>query len=300
MKIVTLAQRPDLYSHQRLQAVAIERGHTFDIVPTLSCYLSVAKGDPQIFYNGRQLTGYDAVIPRIGISITFYGLAVLRQFEMRGVYPLNESVGIGRSRDQFRSLQLMARDGLRLPVTTFAHDARVSGQVVEAAGGAPLLIKLLEGTEGVRVVLADTDRSAQSVIEAFRRARVNILVQQVISEPGATGIRVLVLGDQVIAATSRSIDEESGVEPSGRHEPAAVQITDAEAQAAVQAARTVGLNLAGVDLVRCEDGPIVQEVSSSPGLEDIEKTTGIDAASKIIEFLEAHAGKSAIQTKGQG
>jgi ribosomal protein S6--L-glutamate ligase len=300
MKIIALAQRPDLYSHQRLQTVAIERGHTFDIVPTLSCYLSVASGDPQVFHNGKPLAGYDAVIPRIGISITFYGLAVLRQFEMRGVYPLNESVGIGRSRDQFRSLQLMARDGLKLPVTTFAHDARVSKQVVEAAGGAPLLIKLLEDTQGVRVVMADTDRSAQSVIEAFRRAKVNILVQQVINEPGATGIRVLVLGDQVIAATTRSIDEESGIEPSGMHEPEAIEIQPDEAAAAIQAARTVGLNLAGVDLVRSTNGPLVQEVTSSPGLEDIETTTGIDAASKIIEFLEEHAGKSAIRTQGQG
>jgi ribosomal protein S6--L-glutamate ligase len=197
-------------------------------------------------------------------------------------------------------LQLMARDGLKLPVTTFAHDARVSKQVVEAAGGAPLLIKLLEDTQGVRTVLADTDRSAQSVIEAFRRAKVNILVQQVINEPEATGIRVLVLGNEVIAATTRSIDEESGIEPSGMHEPEAIDIKPDEAAAAIQAARTVGLNLAGVDLVRSASGPLVQEVTSSPGLEDIETTTGIDAASRIIGFLEEHAGKSAIETQGQG
>ncbi|MGB7184003.1 MAG: RimK family alpha-L-glutamate ligase [Burkholderiaceae bacterium] len=286
MKILALAQNPDLYSHQRLKGVAIARGHAFDIVPTLSCYMSVASGDPQVFFNGKQLVGYDAVIPRIGISITFYGLTVLRQFEMRGVYPLNESEGIGRSRDQFRSLQLMSRDGLKVPVTMFAHDARVSRQVVEAAGGAPLLIKLLEDTQGVRVVHADTDRSAQSVIEAFRRAKVNILVQQVVRDTNAVGIRALVLGNKVVAATTRSIAEESGAEIASHREPAAIDITEAESSAAIQAAKTVGLNLCGVDLVRCEGGPLVLEVTSSPGLEDIEKTLGIDAASMIIEFLE--------------
>lgn len=299
MKIVALAQRPDLYSHQRLQTVAVQRGHEFDIVPTLSCYMSIASREPQVFFNGKALTGYDAVVPRIGVSITFYGLAVLRQFEMRGVFPLNESVAIGRSRDKLRSLQLLSRDGLNLPTTTFAHDARVSKQVVQAAGGAPLLIKLLDEAQGMRVVLAETDGSAQSVIEAFRRAKVNILVQGVIDDPDAIGIRALVLGGKVIAATSRSMAQDTGNEKDRRHVAKAIDINADEEKAAIDAAASIGLNLCGVDLVRSNSGPIVQEVTSSPGLENIEKETGIDAASKIIEFLEVAATES-VTTKGQG
>ncbi len=299
MKIVALAQRPDLYSHQRLQTVAVERGHQFDIVPTLSCYMSIASREPQVFFNGKTLSGYDAVVPRIGVSITFYGLAVLRQFEMRGVYPLNESVAIGRSRDKLRSLQLLSRDGLNLPTTTFAHDARVSKQVVQAAGGAPLLIKLLDESQGMRVVLAETDGSAQSVIEAFRRAKVNILVQGAINDPDAIGIRALVLGGQVIAATSRSMARDTGDSKDRRHVAKAIDITQAEEKAAIDAAAAIGLNLCGVDLVRTSDDPIVQDVTSSPGLEDIENETGIDAASKIIEFLENAATRKP-ETRGQG
>ena len=204
MKIVMMARNPNLYSHKRLQEAAEARGHEFDIVNTLQCYMNIASRRPEIFYNGQKLPKYDVVIPRIGASVTFYGLAVLRQFEMMGVYPVNESVAIGRSRDKLRSMQLLARDGIGLPVTTFAHDPKQTEEVLKLAGGAPLVVKLLEGTQGIGVVLADSDRSAKSVIEAFRGAGVNILVQEFIKEAGGTDIRALVVGGKVIAAMQRT------------------------------------------------------------------------------------------------
>jgi ribosomal protein S6--L-glutamate ligase len=194
MKIAMMARQPDLYSHRRLKEAAEERGHELRIVNTLRCYMNIASRRPEIYYNGEKLEGYDAVIPRIGASVTFYGLAVLRQFEMMGVYPLNESVAIGRSRDKLRSMQLLARDGIGLPVTTFAHDPSQTAEVLELAGGAPIVIKLLEGTQGIGVVLADTNRSATSVVEAFRGAKVNILLQEFIKEAGGTDIRAIVVG----------------------------------------------------------------------------------------------------------
>ena len=178
MKIAMLARNPNLYSHKRLVEAAEAAGHTLDIINTLRCYMNITSHWPEVYYNGQNLTGYDAVIPRIGSSITFYGVAVLRQFEMMGVYPLNDSVGIGRSRDKLRSMQLLARDGIGLPVTAFAHDPKQTEEVLKVVGGAPVVIKLLEGTQGM--VLADTRRSAKSVVEAFRGANVNILVQEFI------------------------------------------------------------------------------------------------------------------------
>ena len=182
MKIAMLARNASLYSHQRLKEAAEERGHTMDIVNTLRCYMNIASRRPTVWYNGEKLPKYDAVIPRIGASVTFYGTAVLRQFEMMGVYPLNESVAIGRSRDKLRSLQLLAREGIGLPVTAFAQDPKQTDAVLELVGGAPVVIKLLEGTQGIGVVLGETEKSAKSVIEAFRGANVNILVQEFISE----------------------------------------------------------------------------------------------------------------------
>jgi ribosomal protein S6--L-glutamate ligase len=196
MKIAMLARNPNLYSHQRLKEAAEARGHRLDIINTLRCYMNIASRRPEVYYNGESLKGYDAVIPRIGASVTFYGTAVLRQFEMMGVYPLNESVAIGRSRDKLRSMQLLARDGIGLPVTTFAHDPKQTEEVLKLAGEAPLVIKLLEGTQGLGVVLADTNRSAKSVIEAFRATNTNILVQEFIKEAGGTDIRAIVVGGQ--------------------------------------------------------------------------------------------------------
>ena len=301
MKIAMLARNANLYSHKRLVEAAQARGHTLDIVNTLQCYMNIASRRPEIYYNGEKLEGYDAVIPRIGASVTFYGLAVLRQFEMMGVYPLNESVAIGRSRDKLRSMQLLARDGIGLPVTAFAHEAKKAGDIVELAGGTPVVIKLLEGTQGIGVVLADTDRSAKSVIEAFRGANVNIMAQEFIKEAGGTDIRAIVVGGKVIAAMKRTGaagDFRSNLHRGGSAE--VIKISPEERATALRAAKSMGLQVCGVDMLRANHGPVVMEVNSSPGLEGVEKATGLDVAGKIIEHIEKHAKPGKTKTKGKG
>ncbi len=301
MKIVMMARNPALYSHKRLVEAAEERGHSLDIVNTLHCYMNITSHRPELRYRGEKLTGYDAVIPRIGASITFYGLAVLRQFEMMGVYPLNESVAIGRSRDKLRSLQLLARAGIGLPVTGFANSAKYSDDVIKIAGGAPVVIKLLEGTQGIGVVLGETHNSARSVIEAFRGAKVNILVQEFIKEAGGMDIRCLVVGGKVIASMRRKGppgDFRANLHRGGSAE--AIRITPEERSTASRAARTLGLNVCGVDLLRSNHGPVVMEVNSSPGLEGVEKATGIDVAGRIIAFLEKNARPYNTKTRGRG
>ncbi len=296
-----LARNANLYTHKRLKAAAEERGHQLDIIDTLRCYMNIATRRPEVYYNGEQLKGYDAVIPRIGASVTFYGTAVLRQFEMMGVYPLNESVAIGRSRDKLRSMQLLARDGVGLPVTTFAHDPKQTEEVLKLAGGAPIVIKLLEGTQGIGVVLADTHRSAKSVVEAFRGAGVNILMQEFIKEAGGTDIRAIVIGGKVVAAMKRTGAE--GDFRSNLHRGGSAQVvklTPEERATAVRAAKTMGLNACGVDMLRANHGAVVMEVNSSPGLEGVEKATGLDIAGKMIEFLEKNAKAGATKTKGKG
>ncbi|WP_417482446.1 30S ribosomal protein S6--L-glutamate ligase [Maricaulis sp.] len=301
MKIAMLARNANLYSHKRLKEAAEARGHELDIIDTLRCYMNIASRNPAIYYNGEKLPKYDAVIPRIGASVTFYGLAVLRQFEMMGVYPLNESVAIGRSRDKLRSLQLLARDGIGLPVTTFAHDPKQTTEVLAVTGGSPLVIKLLEGTQGIGVVLVDSDRSAKSVIEAFRGAGVNILVQEFIKEAGGTDIRALVVGGKVVAAMQRTGAKgefRSNLHQGGTAAP--VKISPEERSTAVRAAKSMGLNVCGVDMLRSNHGPVVMEVNSSPGLEGVEKATGIDVAGKIIELLEKTTVPGKTKTKGAG
>ena len=301
MKIAMLSRNPNLYSHKRMKEVAEQRGHEFDIINTTRCYMNIASRRPEIFYNGEKLGRYDAVIPRIGASVTFYGTAVLRQFEMQGVYPLNESVAIGRSRDKLRSMQLLARDGIGLPVTTFAHDPKQTAEVMKVAGGAPVVVKLLEGTQGIGVVLADTDRSAISVIEAFRGANINILVQEFIKEAGGTDIRAFVIGGKVIAAMQRKGAEgdfRSNLHRGGS--AALVKLSPEERSTAIRSAKSLGLNVCGVDMLRSNHGPVVMEVNSSPGLEGIEKATGIDVAGKIIDFLEKNAQPGKTRTKGKG
>ena len=301
MKIALLAQNHTLYSHIRLKEAAEARGHELDMIKTLRCSMNIASRRPDIYYNGEKLPKYDAVIPRIGASATFYGTAVLRQFEMQGVFPLNETVAIGRSRDKLRSMQLLARDGVSLPVTTFAHDPKQTDEVLQLAGGAPLVVKLLEGTQGIGVVLADTDRSAKSVIEAFRGAGVNILVQEFIKEAGGTDIRALVVGGKVIAAMKRTGapgDFRSNLHRGGSAE--VVRLTPEERSTALRAAKSMGLNVCGVDMLRSNHGAVVMEVNSSPGLEGVEKATGKDIAGAIIEFLEKHAKAGKTRTKGKG
>ena len=301
MKIVMLARNASLYSHKRLKEAAEQHGHSLDIVDTLRCTMTIASRRPEVWYNGQSLKGYDAVIPRIGASITQYGLAVLRQFETMGVYPLNESVAIGRSRDKLRSTQLMARDGIGLPVTTFAHDPKQTEEVIKLAGGAPVVVKLLEGTQGIGVVLADTDRSAKSVVEAFRGAKVNIMVQEFIKEAGGTDIRALVVDGKVVAAMKRTGAE--GEFRSNLHRGGSAQqikISAQERATALAAAKCMGLNVCGVDMLRANHGPVVMEVNSSPGLEGVENATGIDVAGRIIEALEKRAQPNKTKTKGTG
>ena len=301
MKIGILARRPNLYSHKRLVDVGRLRGHDMQVIDTLRCYMNITSLRPEVHYRGNKLEGFDAVIPRIGASITFYGLAVLRQFEMMGVYPLNESVAIGRSRDKLRALQLLARKGIGLPVTGFAHSPDDTQDLVHIAGGTPLVIKLLEGTHGKGVVLAETDAAASSVIDAFRGLEAHFLCQEFIKEAGGSDIRAFVVGGRVVATMKRQGKE--GEFRSNLHrggQAVGVKITPEERTTAIRAARTMGLNVAGVDLLRSNHGPVVMEVNSSPGLEGIESATGKDIAGKIIEFIEKNAKPNKTKPVGTG
>lgn len=301
MKIAMLARNANLYSHQRLKQAAEERGHALEILNTLRCTVHVASHRPEVFYNGEPAAGYDAIIPRIGASITNYGLAILRQFEMRGCWPLNESVAIGRSRDKLRSMQILAKYGLGLPLTAYANDPKQADEIIKAVNGPPVVIKLLEGTQGIGVVLAETMSSAKSVIEAFRGANVNILVQEFIKEAGGTDIRALVVGGKVVAAMKRTgatDDFRSNLHRGGSAE--LIKITPEERSTAVRAARRMGLNVCGVDMLRSNHGPVIMEVNSSPGLEGIENATGKDIAGQIIDFIAANAKDGKTKTKGRG
>ena len=301
MKIAMLARNPHLYSHRRLLEAAEARGHSLDIINTLHCTMNITSRRPTVLYDGQTLKDYDAVIPRIGASITQYGLAVLRQFEMGGVWSLNESVAIGRSRDKLRSMQIFSKHGLGLPVTAFAHDPKKTDEVLKIVGGAPCVIKLLEGTQGIGVVLAETEKSAKSVVEAFRGANVNILVQEFIKEADATDIRILVVGGKVVASMMRTGAEgdfRSNLHRGGIAKQ--IKITPEERSTAVRAAKVMGLNVAGVDILRSNHGPVIMEVNSSPGLEGIERVTGKDVAGRIIDFIEKNAQAGNTKTKGQG
>ncbi len=296
-----LARNPNLYSHRRLVEAAEMRGHTLDILNTTRCTVNIASHRPTITYNGDTLEGYDAVIPRIGASITNYGTAVLRQFEMAGVWPLNESVAIGRSRDKLRSMQIFAKYGLGLPLTAYANDPKQAEEIIRAVNGPPVVIKLLEGTQGIGVVLAETMSSAKSVIEAFRGANVNILVQEFIKEAGGTDIRALVVGGKVVAAMKRTgaaDDFRSNLHRGGSAQ--IVKITPEERSTALRAAKHMGLNVCGVDMLRSNHGPVIMEVNSSPGLEGIENATGKDVAGQIIEFIEKNAQPGKTKTRGKG
>ncbi|MFK4753911.1 MULTISPECIES: 30S ribosomal protein S6--L-glutamate ligase [Oceanospirillaceae] len=301
MKIAILSRNPKLYSTRRLVEAGEQRGHEVTVFDTLHCYMNINSVEPSIHYQGNELKDYDAVIPRIGASITFYGTAVLRQFEMMGVYPLNESVAISRSRDKLRSMQLMSRKGIGLPVTGFAHSPDDIPDLISMVGGAPLVIKLLEGTQGIGVVLAETRKAAESVIEAFMGLKANIMVQEFIKEAGGADIRCFVVGDRVVAAMKRQAAE--GEFRSNLHRGGSaslIKITPDERATAVRAARTMGLNVAGVDILRSNHGPVVMEVNSSPGIQGIEEATGIDVASKIMLFIEKNARINHTRTRGQG
>ena len=301
MKIALLSRNPKLYSTRRLKEAAQERGHEIRILDVLRAYMNIASHKPTIHYKGEPLEGFDAVIPRIGASVTFYGCSVLRQFEMMGVYPLNESVAITRSRDKLRSLQLLSRKGIGLPLTGFANRPDDIKDMITMVGGAPLVVKLLEGTQGIGVVLAETQKAAESVIEGFMGVKANILVQEYIKEAGGADIRCFVIGGKVVAAMKRQAA--AGEFRSNLHRggsAAVIRITPEERSTAVRAAKIMGLNVAGVDLLRSNHGPVVMEVNSSPGLEGIEKATAKDVAGLIIQHMESNAKAGNTKTKGQG
>lgn len=301
MKIALLSRNPDLYSHRRMKEAAEERGHEMEVIDHLKCYINITSHRPAIFYQGSKLEGYDAVIPRIGASVTFFGTAVLRQFEVMGVYPLNESVAVARSRDKLRSLQLLARKGIGLPVTVFAHRTGQASHIIELLDGAPVVIKLLEGTQGQGVMLGETDKSAESIIQAFGKLNAHILVQEFVKEARGEDIRCLVIGDRVVASMLRKGKEgdfRSNLHRGGSAE--SIRITPAERSTAVSAAKAMGLNVCGVDLLRSNHGPVVMEVNSSPGLEGVETATKIDIAGKIIQFIEKHATARKTKTRGRG
>jgi ribosomal protein S6--L-glutamate ligase len=301
MRIAILSRNASLYSTSRLVEACKERDHSVDVLNTLKCYMDIAAHRPSVHYRGKELEPFDAVIPRIGASVTFYGAAVLRQFEMMGSYSLNESVAITRSRDKLRSLQILARAGIGLPLTGFANSPDDTKDLIKLVGGAPLVVKLLEGTQGKGVVLAETHKAAESLIDAFRNLDANFLVQEFIKEAGGADIRCLVIGTKVVAAMKRQAKE--GEFRSNLHRggtASLIRLTPEERSTAVRAAKKMGLNVAGVDLLRSNHGAVVLEVNSSPGLQGIESATGKDVASMIVQFIEKNAKPFKTRTRGKG
>ncbi|EID4419402.1 30S ribosomal protein S6--L-glutamate ligase [Vibrio vulnificus] len=301
MRIAILSRNENLYSTMRLKLAGEARGHEVDVIDTLHCYMDITSNNPKIRYKGEELPQYDAIIPRIGASVTFYGTAVVRQFEMMGTFVVNESVAISRSRDKLRSLQLLSRKGIGLPRTGFAHHPDNIQDVIRNVGGAPLVIKLLEGTQGIGVVLAETNKAAESVIEAFMGLKANIMVQEFIEEAKGADIRCFVVGNKVIAAMKRQAKE--GEFRSNLHRGGSAQLvrlSKEERATAINAAKVMGLNLCGVDILQSKNGPVVMEVNSSPGLEGIEQATNKDVAGMIYEFIEKNAKPNSNRTKGRG
>ncbi len=296
MKIGILSRNPKIYSTHRLVKAALTRGHQVRVIDPLRCYMNITSAKPMVHFREESLDDFHVIIPRIGASITYYGSAVLRQFEMMGVYSLNESTSITRSRDKLRCLQILSRSGIGLPVTSYAHSTKMSEKLVKMVGGAPCVIKLIEGTQGKGVILADTAKAAESVIDGFRQMKAHFLVQEFIKESNGCDIRAFVIGDKVVASMMRKAKD--GEFRSNLHRGGTaieVDITDEEALAAVNAAKALGLNVAGVDLLRSARGPLVLEVNSSPGLQGIETSTGLDIASMIIEYIEKNIGETQYQ-----
>jgi ribosomal protein S6--L-glutamate ligase len=302
MNIAILSRKRDLYSTHRLLEAAKQRGHKADVIDTLRCYMNITSARPTIHYKGGELKAYDAVIPRIGSSITFYGAAVVRQLEMMNVFCVNDSVAITRARDKLRSLQLLSKKGIGLPITGFAHSIDEIQDLIKMVGGVPLVIKFLEGTQGIGVVLVETAKAARSVIEAFLGLKVNIMVQEYIKEASGADVRCFVVGGDVVAAMKRQAKSpeefRSNLHRGGT--ASAVEITEEERTMAIRAAHIIGLNVAGVDIVRSNRGPLIMEVNASPGLEGIEKATGIDVASAIIKFIEQSTESDKNRSSGKG
>lgn len=303
MRIAILSRNKSLYSTRRLMEAALTRGHDVRVLDHVRCFMDITSEKPSVHHREEEFDrdDFDAVIPRIGSSVSFYGCAVVRQFEMMGVYCVNESVAITRARDKLRSLQLLSRKGIGIPATSFANSPDDVGGLIREVGGAPLVIKLLEGTQGIGVVLAETLKAAESVIQAFMGMNTNILVQEFIKEAGGSDIRCFVVGNKVIAAMKRQATE--GEFRSNLHRggtASVVKLTPKERATAIRAAKVMGLNVAGVDLLRSERGPLVMEVNASPGIRGIEEATGIDVAGLILEFVENNAKRNKTRTRGKG
>jgi ribosomal protein S6--L-glutamate ligase len=289
MKIAILSRNPGLYSTRRLVEAGVQRKHEMLVVDHTKCDLIIEKRKPVIIYKGKTLTDVDAVIPRIGASVTFYGTAVVRQFEMMKVFTAIESQALLRSRDKLRSLQILSRAGLGLPKTVFTNYSRNVKEIVQAVGGAPVVVKLLEGTQGLGVVLAETDNAAESVIDAFNGLKVRVIVQEFIEEAKGADMRAFVVDGVVVGAMKRQAKKgefRSNLHRGGTAE--VIELTEEEENAALKAARVMGLGICGVDMLQSKNGPLILEVNSSPGLEGIEKVTGKNIAKSIIRYVERH------------
>lgn len=296
MKIAVLSRNPNLYSTKRLVEAGMQRGHEMIVLDTLKCNIVIEQKNPHVIYNNEILEGIDAIIPRIGASVTFYGAAVIRQFEMMHTFSAVESQAMVRSRDKLRSLQLLSRAGLGLPKTAFMNFSKDAELMLKEVGGAPVIVKLLEGTQGLGVVLAETKKAAMSVIEAFNGLKARVIVQEFIAESKGADVRAFVVDGKVVGAMKRQGKEgefRSNLHRGGK--ATLIKLSAAEKKAAIDAAKAMGLSIAGVDLLQSNRGPLILEVNSSPGLEGIEKSTQVDISSKIIEFIEN--GVAAQKTK---
>jgi len=287
MRMAIFSRSPRVHSTARLADVAVARGHEVFIIDPLACYMSISPGRPSIHYRGEHLPALDAVIPRVGSSTTFYGAAVIRQLEMMGTLCVNGSAPIVNSRDKLACLQILASHGIDLPTTGFAHSTMYTDDLIDLVGGPPLVVKLLEGTQGIGVVLAETRNAAKSVIEAFRGLKADILVQEYIREASGTDVRCIVVGDRVVAAMIRRGgpgEFRSNLHRGGKGTRA--ELSAEELDVAVRSARALDLRIAGVDIIRSKRGPVVIEVNSSPGLEGIEDVSGVDVASEVLAYVE--------------
>lgn len=287
MNIIILSRNPHLYSTQRLIEAAKQRKHTVEVIDPLKCEIIIEKKNPAVLYKGKPLENVDAIIPRIGASVTFYGTAVVRQFEMMKVFSVVESQALVRSRDKLRSLQVLSRAGLGMPKTVFSNYTKDVADIIKYVGGAPLVIKLLEGTQGLGVVLAETNNAAESVLEAFNGLQARVIVQEFIKEAGGADIRAFIVDGNVVGAMKRQGKE--GEFRSNLHRGGTaniIQLTDEEENAALKAAKSLGLGVCGVDMLQSSRGPLILEVNSSPGLEGIEAATKKDIAKSIIRFIE--------------
>lgn len=301
MKIAILSRNKKLYSTRRLYEAAIERGHEVHIIDYLRCYMNITAEQPSIQYKGKMLEGFDAIIPRIGANRTFYGCAILRQFETMGTYTINTSLAITRSRDKLRSQQLLVMKSVKMPATGFAHEPEDMTDLIDSLGGPPLIIKLVEGTQGVGVVLAETQKAAESVTQTLRGLNANIIIQEYIAESKGVDIRCFVVGDKIIASMQRKAEPgefRANIHRGGTATP--IRITKTERDAVIKAAKIMGLGMAGVDLIRSKQGPLILEINSSPGLEGIETATKKDIATTIIRHIEKKAKPIGPRSRYQG